>query len=111
MSLIKFLNPYYYVGAAVILASLVGTFYYQTRQIHHYHQLFDSEHDNFTKEHTIVVNMLLKQAEQTSVTDKNVLKVVTVPEKTQTLVKEVQMVPIPQDCTAPVYSQEVYNAF
>src|SRR5690348_14938008 len=106
MSLTDFLNPYTYIGGAVVLASIGGGFYYQDRQIHHYHELFNKEHDNFVAEHTIVEQMKLTQRNQTKTTEKNIPAVVPNP-KVVTVIKQLKAEPNPADCATPTVPDEL----
>lgn len=107
----KFLNPYYYLGAAIVLALIGGTFYYQDRQIHHYHTLFDNEHTKTIQLQDQLNVVLARQADQSTKTTQNVTKVVTVPGPVQTVVKTIHDAPEPVDCSTPPLSDEVKNAF
>lgn len=107
----KWFNPYTYIGGAIVIVLLAASFYYQSTQIHKWHVKYDTEHELTVKQAEQILGMTTAQNLQTSVTQKNVEKVVKVPVETTRLVKEVQTVKIPQDCSTPAYSQEVKNAF
>lgn len=103
-------NPYSYIGAAIVLAAITGGYYYQNREIHHYHELFNAEHDNVTKLNERIRAMLTVQANQSKITETNITKIDPTKE-TSTIIKEVQLVPITADCTTPDLSKDVKNAF
>lgn len=107
----NFLNPYSYIGGAIILAIIGGSLWYQGTQIHHWHVKYDTEHELVIKQQQIISNLKGTQNNQIKTTEKNVVSVVKIPVETQKIIKEVQQVPVPQDCSTPNYSQEIKNAF
>ena len=110
MSITDLLNPYTYIGGAVVLAALGGAFYYQDRQIHHFHTMFDNDHDNVTKLDTKIHQMTQTQNTQTTTTEGNIVKVVTVPGPVKTIVKEIHDAPEPANCGTPALSHGDKNA-
>ena len=106
MSITDLLNPYFYIGAAVVLAAIGGTFYYQDRQIHHYHELFNKEHDNVVELHTVIKQMNVAQASQLKKTEKNVEAVKPRPEIV-TVIKRMKEEPNPADCATPPIPEEL----
>lgn len=111
MTLTNLLNPYTYIGAAVVLAAIGGGFYYQDRQIHHYHILYNNEHDLRIQAETKIRSMTSAQNTQTKVTDANVIKVVQGQKEVQTITKIIHDAPEPADCKTPPLPKEVTDAF
>lgn len=98
-------------GLGAIALCLAGMVY-QDHQIHHFHLLFNAEHDNFTKEHQLVVGMTNRQNTQTAATEKVVTKVTQGPETVKTVVKEIHDAPVPADChKAPEFPQDVKDSY
>lgn len=111
LSLTKYLNPYTYIGVAVVLASISGGFYYQSRQIHHYHSLYDADEKKIAVLTDRINQMTTAQNNQTVTSERTVTKVIQAPAVIKTLIKTVHDTPEPVDCTPPKYSPEVLNAF
>lgn len=107
----NFFNPYSYIGGAIILACIGGSLYYQGTQIHHWHTKYDADEKTIVLQAQQIKELKNAQSNQTKVTENNVTKVITVPEKTQEIIKEIQKVPVPTDCSTPTYSEDVTNAF
>lgn len=101
------LNPYSYIGGAVIVAAIGGSLYYQSTQIHHFHKLYDNEHTLVIKQQVQIEGMTTKQNNQTGTTEREVIKVVKGPETVKTVIKMIHDAPEPAGCTTPALPEEV----
>lgn len=105
----SFLNPYKLIAIAVLFASVVGTIGYQNHEIHSWHTAFDVQKVEDAK--TIqglnddLNNVRQTQANQTTDTQANVIKVVTVPGPVQTVVKTIHDAPLPANCQTPALDE------
>ena len=105
------LNPYALIAGGVATLGIIGGFYFQDRQIHHYHNLFNNEHDNVVRLDQVIQQMKNDQTVQLQRSADNVTRVITVPGKTQLLVKTVHDAPLPADCATPEITEDAANAF
>jgi hypothetical protein len=109
--MMKLLNPYTYVGAAIVLASVGGTIYYQNQRIHHFHTLYDGAVATIVLRDQTIKNMTEAQNKQTAKSDQNVIKVIQGPKEVQSIIREIQAAPSSGPCSTSLYSEEVKNAF
>lgn len=106
----NFLNPYTYIGGAILLASLAGTFYYQGTQIHSWHVKYDNDEKIIAVKEQQIKDLTTAQNDQLKKSGDAVIKVVQGPREVQSIIKEVNATPA-KPCAPPVYSDEVKNAF
>jgi hypothetical protein len=99
------------IGGGVLALGLMGSFYYQSTQIHHYHKLYDAAQITIGQRDQTIRNMTETQNSQTKTSDANVIKVIQIPEKVQPIINEIKTAPATGSCPVPTYSQEVTNAF
>lgn len=99
----NFLNPYSYIGGAIILAVIGGGFYYQDRQIHHWHTKYDTVQDENVRLSQKVKDMTTTQNTQTKKSEDNVTKIIQIPSRPEvkTIIKEIHDAPEPADCGTP----------
>lgn len=99
--------PYKLVAGGVGALALVGGFYYQSLQIHHFHALYDRSVVAIALKDQQIRDMTTAQNNQLSKTEGNVIKVVTPNPK---IINEIKTTP-GKGCDLPKYSDEVNNAF
>jgi hypothetical protein len=109
------LSPYAMIAGGVAVLGVLGGFYYEDRQVHHWHSQYDELHTADTKViqnlKDTIQNMVAAQAKQSDTTAKNVTKLVEVPGPTKTIVKTIHDAPLPANCGTPVLTEEDRNAF
>jgi polyribonucleotide nucleotidyltransferase len=105
------LNPWVLIGLAALLAAITGTFYYQQREIHHWHVAYDAANVVIGQRDQTIHNMTEAQNSQIAKTDQNVIKVVQVPQRVQPIINMIQKAPSNGICKAPKYPKEVTDAF
>lgn len=106
----NFLNPYSYIGGAIILAGIGGSLYYQGTQIHKWHTKYDADEKTIVLQQAEINQMKNAQKNQTQNTENNVTKVVAVPGPVRTIVQHIHDAPEPANCVTPTLTEEDKNA-
>lgn len=114
------LNPYTYVGGALVVVLIGSTIAYQNNRIHHYHAMYDCVESgtscpkgtvNIPELQATIKSMTEAQNTQTGKSDENVIKVIQIPQKVQPIINEIRTAPASGPCVPPTYPDEVKNAF
>lgn len=100
-------NPYSYIGAAIVLASVGGTFYYQNTQIHHYHTLDDADKVTITQLQDKIKHMTVVQDTQSRRSEENVAAVTAPPTTIVKIIEDNKKEPLPSNCATPAMPKEL----
>jgi tryptophanyl-tRNA synthetase len=106
------LNPYTYIAGGVITAAIGGAIFFQSTQIHHYHMLYNTEHDTNVQLIQKIHDMTETQNNQTKLSDQNIIKIIDGRKQTAPIIAKLQAAPVdPNACILPDYPQEIKDAF
>jgi hypothetical protein len=107
----KLPNPYIMAAGAVALVSVAGTFEFQSRQIHHFHSMYDKSLTVIALRDQQIKDMTAAQNTQTSKSEQAVIKVIQGPKEVQSIIREIRSAPVSGPCIPPKYSEDITNAF
>lgn len=99
-------NPYSYIGAGVVVAAIGGSLYYQSTQIHHYHKLYNNEHDKVVELQQKIATMTSSQNTQTKRTEETI-KIVTATAPVVKVIQDMKKEPLPANCATPTIPDEL----
>jgi hypothetical protein len=115
-------NPYVLAAGGVTVLGVAASLFLQSQQIHHYHKLYNCVNvgedcaksykgDTLPSLRGQIKTMTDTQNNQTGKSDQTVIRVVQGPERVQSIIREIHDAPANGPCAAPVYKEDVTNAF
>jgi hypothetical protein len=115
-------NPYALLAGGAAVLGVVFGYHVMDGKIHKYHTMYNcAEFATDCEKNTKIVKVpelqadivLMKRAQsnQIAASQKAVDKIVYLPAKTKTVIKEVHDTPVPKDCTSPEFPQDVKDSY
>jgi hypothetical protein len=106
-------NPYALIGGGAVVLSIAGSLYYQSLQIHHYHQLYDAAVKVIVERDKTIRDMTTAQNQQLVISQDNLNHVLQTRQKAQPIINKITTAPskIVKGCPVPQYPKEVTDAF